>query len=234
MNTDDNAVKQSFLDALKVSKGVIQSACDAIGISRRTALRWRKADPDFNDEVDSIMKDYQFDFVESRLMEKIKGGDTAAIIFYLKTKGKNRGYSEKAVPDAPAKAVPPEVLNKQVKATQKRIRAKKDYITKLLKKEGKYTSELTYQVTITAELIVRREVLQEEMCSPDYQQVLVEYSREGNRREQVNPKEKLFLDLTGQVQRALRALGMNTDAKERNNDKDGFGDFLEQFKDDEQ
>lgn len=234
MNTDDNAVKQSFLEALKVSKGVIQSACDAIGISRRTALRWRKADPDFNEEVDSIMKDYQFDFVESRLMEKIKGGDTAAIIFYLKTKGKNRGYSEKAVPDAPAKAVPPEVLNKQVKATQKRIRAKKDYITKLLKKEGKYTSELTYQVTITAELIVRREVLQEEMCSPDYQQVLVEYSREGNRREQVNPKEKLFLDLTGQVQRALRALGMNTDAKERNNDKDGFGDFLEQFKDDEQ
>ena len=104
----------------------------------------------------------------------------------------------------------------------------------MLKKEGKYTSELTYQVTITAELIVRREVLQEEMCSPDYQQVLVEYSREGNRREQVNPKEKLFLDLTGQVQRALRALGMNTDAKERNNDKDGFGDFLEQFKDDEQ
>lgn len=234
MNTDDNAVKQSFLEALKASKGVIQSACDAIGISRRTALRWRKADPDFNEEVGSIMKDYQFDFVESRLMEKIKGGDTAAIIFYLKTKGKNRGYSEKAVPDAPAKAVPPEVLNKQVKATQKRIRAKKDYITKLLKKEGKYTSELTYQVTITAELIVRREVLQEEMCSPDYQQVLVEYSREGNRREQVNPKEKLFLDLTGQVQRALRALGMNTDAKERNNDKDGFGDFLEQFKDDEQ
>ena len=216
MNTDDNAVKQSFLEALKVSKGVIQSACDAIGISRRTALRWRKADPDFNEEVDSIMKDYQFDFVESRLMEKI------------------RGYSEKAVPDAPAKAVPPEVLNKQVKATQKRIRAKKDYITKLLQKEGKYTSELTYQVTITAELIVRREVLQEEMCSPDYQQVLVEYSREGNRREQVNPKEKLFLDLTGQVQRALRALGMNTDAKERSNDKDGFGDFLEQFKDDEQ
>lgn len=234
MDNDDNALKQSFLDALKGSKGVLQGACDALGIHRTTVQRWRKADPDFNDEVAAIMKDYQFDFVESKLMERIKGGDTAAIIFYLKTKGKNRGYSEKAVPDAPEKAVPPEVLNKQVKATQKRIRAKKDYITKLLKKEGKYTSELTYQVTITAELIVRREVLQEEMCSPDYQQVLVEYSREGNRREQVNPKEKLFLDLTGQVQRALRALGMNTDAKERNNDKDGFGDFLEQFKDDEQ
>ena len=231
---DNVTLKQKFLFALRSSHGIIKSACEETGISRMTVHRWRKADPNFNEEMEAIMKDDQFDFVESKLMERIKGGDTVAIIFYLKTKGKNRGYSEKAVPDAPAKAVPPEVLNKQVKATQKRIRAKKDYITKLLKKEGKYTSELTYQVTITAELIVRREVLQEEMCSPDYQQVLVEYSREGNRREQVNPKEKLFLDLTGQVQRALRALGMNTDAKERNNDKDGFGDFLEQFKDDEQ
>lgn len=234
MDNDDNALKQSFLEALKESEGVLQGACDAIGISRKTALRWRKADPDFNQDVVDIMKDYQIDLVESKLMERIKAGDTTAIIFYLKTKGKNRGYSEKAVPDEPVKTVPAEVRKEQAKATQKRIRAKKDYITKLLKKEGKYTAELTYQVTITAELIVRREVLQEEMCSPDYQQVLVEYSREGNKREQVNPKEKLFLDLTGQVQRALRALGMNTDAKERKTDNDGFGDFLEQFNSDEQ
>ena len=226
MDKDTNSLRQPFLDALKKSHGVIKTACDALGISRMTVTRWRKADPDFNEEVMCIMREDQLDFVEDRLMKRIEGGDTTAIIFYLKTKGKNRGYSEKAVPDTPQPSESPEAAKEMVKDTQKRIKAKKDYIIRLLKKEGKYTAELTYQVTITAELMVRREVLQEEMCSPDYHQVLVEYSREGNRREQINPKEKLFIDLTGQVQRALRALGMNTDSKERKAEGDDLGDFM--------
>ena len=96
----------------------------------------------------------------------------------------------------------------------------------MLKKEGKYTSELSMQVTLTAQLMVRAEQLQAEMGSPDYQQVIVEYSREGNRRESVNPKEKLLIDLSGQIQKALRALGMNTDSKDRKNDGDDLGDFM--------
>ncbi len=40
-------------------------------------------------------KEESLDFVESALMAKIEEGNLRAIIFFLKTKAKSRGYSEK-------------------------------------------------------------------------------------------------------------------------------------------
>jgi hypothetical protein len=54
-----------------------------------------KDDPDYKEQIDSIA-DMAIDFAESALKKKIEGGDTTAIIFYLKTKGKRRGYIERA------------------------------------------------------------------------------------------------------------------------------------------
>jgi hypothetical protein len=99
--------KKTVLEALELSKGIVTSACASIGLARSTYYDWLNTDPIFKAAVDEI-QETSIDFVESKLMEKINGvtcmgkddvydlapSDTA-IIFFLKTKGKKRGYVER-------------------------------------------------------------------------------------------------------------------------------------------
>ena len=215
------AKKEDFLNYLRRSMGIITVACDNAGVSRATVRNWRLDDPEFAAAFDEITE-MQLDFVESSLLTKIKEGDTAATIFYLKTKGKRRGYTEKPQPKE-EEATPigqpllPEV-QRNTRAKKKKVEAKKNYIIRLMKKQGRYSAELSMQVKLTAESIVELEELLEEMAAPDYQRVLVETSREGHRRESINPLERLRLDMSGTVQKNLRALGLNVDSKERKNE----------------
>ena len=86
--------KKAMIQALEKSLGVVTTACKQVGVSRDTHYRWMSDDEDYKAGVDSL-SDVALDFVESQLFKKIKGGDTTAMIFFLKTKGKKRGYVEK-------------------------------------------------------------------------------------------------------------------------------------------
>lgn len=93
--------KERLLASLKESSGIVTYACEKAGFSRQTFYRWYKEDPEFKARADDI-SELQIDVAEASLLKKIQNGDTAAIIFYLKTKGKDRGYSERkevVVPD---------------------------------------------------------------------------------------------------------------------------------------
>ena len=46
-------------------------------------------------EVLSDAREDALDLAESKLMEAIRNGNLTAIIFFLKTRGKSRGYSER-------------------------------------------------------------------------------------------------------------------------------------------
>lgn len=88
-----------MLEALKKSLGVVSTACEEVGISRQTHYNWLNDDPEYKSAVEDIAES-AIDFAESKLYEQIKDKDTTATIFYLKTRGKKRGYIEKTEIDA--------------------------------------------------------------------------------------------------------------------------------------
>ena len=94
MNKIGHIKKKAMLTALEQSLGVVTTACKKADIPRSTFYQWYGSDEKFKIEVDAIA-DITIDFAESQLLSQIKGGNTTATIFYLKTKGKSRGYVEK-------------------------------------------------------------------------------------------------------------------------------------------
>ncbi len=86
--------KEQFLEALEKSMGIMSQAAKKIGVDRTTPYKWMREDDDYNDRVKELLN-VSLDFVEGKLFEAIQDGNITAIIFYLKTKGKVRGYVER-------------------------------------------------------------------------------------------------------------------------------------------
>lgn len=86
--------KQKLLEALFDCNGVVTAACETVGIVRQTFYNYYNDDAEFREQVDSL-SEVALDFAESQLFKQIQSGSTAATIFYLKTKGKHRGYVER-------------------------------------------------------------------------------------------------------------------------------------------
>ena len=76
----------------------ITATCSAIGISRKTFYEWKKRKMKLADGLEAA-DEAILDFAESKLVDHIKNNDVQALIFFLKTKGKKRGYIEKTETD---------------------------------------------------------------------------------------------------------------------------------------
>ncbi len=95
MSTKANTIKKErMLEALRQSLGVVTTAAKAADIDRTEHYKWLKKDPEYNAQVEDL-ENIALDFAESHLHKKIREGDTTATIFFLKTKGKRRGYIER-------------------------------------------------------------------------------------------------------------------------------------------
>jgi hypothetical protein len=88
--------KKQFLDAFEKSMSNISAACRESGISRDEFYRWRDTDADFKMRLEHSYE-ATIDFAETSLFRQIRDGNTSATIFFLKTKGRHRGYQEKVV-----------------------------------------------------------------------------------------------------------------------------------------
>ena len=244
MIQDKEQKKAAIVAEIIRQKGFKGIACTAIGLNPRTFRQWMTEDAEFKQAVDDaveIAKEYRDELAEKALFDLVEAKDTTAVIFYNKTRNKHKGYTERFLPQQPKEEPKPETPalsgtttdEETAKRIKSKISGKKAYLVKLLKEQGKYTAELSIQATVTAQLLVRAEILATEVLADGHKPVNVEISREGNTRESVSPKEKLYLDVSAQAQKALRALGMNVDSKERKTDNDGFKEFMEEFSKDD-
>ena len=98
-----------MIEALEKSLGIVTAAAKIVGIERTTHYKWLESDADYKNAVDGI-QDIALDFAESKLHQSIQNGSDTATIFFLKTKGKKRGYVEKTEIDQTVRTEPIQLI----------------------------------------------------------------------------------------------------------------------------
>jgi len=86
--------KKALLSAMEKTLCNVTAACKKADTSRDTFYRYYREDEAFKKAIDDL-QDVTFDFVEGKLLKQINDENTAATIFYAKTKMKHRGYVER-------------------------------------------------------------------------------------------------------------------------------------------
>ena len=85
---------QRIIQTVQESNGLLTLVAKKAGLNYSTVWRYTQDFPLVKQAVIEA-KERMLDFAEGKLYEKIKEGDNVAIIFYLKTQGKGRGYIER-------------------------------------------------------------------------------------------------------------------------------------------
>lgn len=128
---DDN--KKAMLECITGRLGNITKAAIDANISRSTHYLWMETDPEYKAAVEDVTEQL-IDHVEDKLIEKINGISIAkgfdddgnpivydvppsdtAIIFFLKTRAKKRGYIEKNEVDMTGNVTVKQITGMEVK-----------------------------------------------------------------------------------------------------------------------
>ena len=91
--------------ALTAASGLVTSAAKRLGCDPKTVYRYMERYVSLKDVLGEARQS-SVDLAESKLMEAINAGNLTAIIFFLKTQGKSRGYSERSEHDFTASGMP--------------------------------------------------------------------------------------------------------------------------------
>ena len=85
---------EQIIGALNQADGYVSKAASILGGAVQTLYNYRERYPTVKAAWDDI-KEKRHDFVENSLHKAIKDGNVTAMIFYLKTQAKSRGYVER-------------------------------------------------------------------------------------------------------------------------------------------
>ena len=102
MATKSNTKKEldlkqlAMIEAMEKNLGIVTTACKQVGINRSTHYEWLKTNKTYRKEIKDI-ENVALDFAESHLHKQIAKGNPLSTMFYLKCKGKGRGYIEQNI-----------------------------------------------------------------------------------------------------------------------------------------
>ncbi len=96
-------LKQLFLEEFKKKACNISATCAATNVSRSWYYTYREKDKKFREELEAMEAEI-IDMAETQLYKNIREGKETSLIFFLKCKGKDRGYIERQEIDSTVKA----------------------------------------------------------------------------------------------------------------------------------
>lgn len=86
--------RQALIDALRELDGNMAAAARRFHCDRSRVCMLVNDDPELRELVDELSESF-IDEAENKLYEHIRQGNIVATIFFLKTKARHRGYSER-------------------------------------------------------------------------------------------------------------------------------------------
>lgn len=89
---------KKIIEVLEKTGGLLKPAATKLGITRQTIYEWIEREPELKEALATI-RESMVDMSEGALYKQISEGNTAAILFHLKTQGKHRGYIERSESD---------------------------------------------------------------------------------------------------------------------------------------
>ena len=87
--------EEQVAQAVMEAGGILTTAAQRLGCASCTIYEYLKRFPALKDVLVEA-RESALDEAESELMKLIRAGNLTAIIFFLKTQGKSRGYSERS------------------------------------------------------------------------------------------------------------------------------------------
>ena len=91
--------KKAIIEALRACGGWQSQAAKKLNITQGALSQRISGNPEIRQALDEIKEQY-LDLAESKLMAAVNDRELGAICFYLKCRGKERGYIEKVQVDA--------------------------------------------------------------------------------------------------------------------------------------
>ena len=90
--------KKNMLQAMSQCLGIVSHAVKIANISRAIHYVWMNEDPEYKNAIEEL-EEVTLDLAEHQLHKAILKGNLTATMFYLRTKGKKRGYTWRAPND---------------------------------------------------------------------------------------------------------------------------------------